>query len=128
MADRANIYIQKGKWPSTYLSVQHVLDCANAGTCHGGYDAPVYRYAQVKGIPDETCNNYQAIDQTVRCSSARVSCGLLLTCISEPSAELYAVYMYAEAIVTLTSACTGPFWVGHTAAWFASVLGSSLGY
>ena len=50
------------------LSVQAVLSCGNSttgcGTCEGGDDALVYEYAVLKGIPEDSCSSYMAVDTT----------------------------------------------------------------
>eukprot|EP01025_Chloroclados_australasicus_P021193 TRINITY_DN2222_c0_g1_i1.p2 TRINITY_DN2222_c0_g1~~TRINITY_DN2222_c0_g1_i1.p2 ORF type:complete len:335 (+),score=21.64 TRINITY_DN2222_c0_g1_i1:172-1176(+) len=73
LADRDNIR-RNDTSMGTYLSVQNVVDCT-PGTCrYGGTGYDVYSYALHKGIPDETCHNYQAIDQSCSAEHQCYSC------------------------------------------------------
>lgn len=107
LSDRFNIMRGEGFSPSMYLSVQNVISCGNeaesCGSCNGGDDLPVYRYAANEGIPDETCNNYRAENENCISETYGSEC---YTC-SPGKAGCYGVDTYKRAYVGEYGSCSG---------------------
>jgi cathepsin X len=42
------------------LSPQTIINCQAGGSCQGGYPGDVYVFGNKNGIPEESCQSYQA--------------------------------------------------------------------
>eukprot|EP00271_Cylindrocystis_brebissonii_P008020 TRINITY_DN22032_c0_g1_i1.p1 TRINITY_DN22032_c0_g1~~TRINITY_DN22032_c0_g1_i1.p1 ORF type:complete len:330 (+),score=38.49 TRINITY_DN22032_c0_g1_i1:125-1114(+) len=64
LSDRLKI-LRKAQWPDINLSIQVILNCAvkMAGSCGGGDALGVYKFMYLKGVPEDTCQQYKAIDE-----------------------------------------------------------------
>eukprot|EP00244_Chara_vulgaris_P012612 TRINITY_DN672_c0_g2_i11.p1 TRINITY_DN672_c0_g2~~TRINITY_DN672_c0_g2_i11.p1 ORF type:complete len:640 (-),score=83.83 TRINITY_DN672_c0_g2_i11:1276-3162(-) len=63
LSDR--IKIQKNcSFPEIQLSPQVLVNCRGGGSCEGGEPTKAFEYIEANGLPDETCQNYEAVDGT----------------------------------------------------------------
>jgi len=102
LSDR--IMIMRNKtFPEINLAPQVLLNCGNAGTCDGGEPGAVYEYIYKNGIPDETCQNYEATDR--KCKPY----GLCETCLPTNGSTCYQITNHTS------------YWVGE----FGTVAGAA---
>lgn len=64
LGDRLMIQ-RKAAFPEINLAIQPLISCGGGGSCNGGNPGGVYDYIHRRGIPDETCQQYQA--KNLRC-------------------------------------------------------------
>jgi cathepsin X len=63
LSDRIKI-LRKAAWPDYNLAIQYILNCgtSTAGSCNGGSATGAFQFARDKGIPLDTCLQYEAHD------------------------------------------------------------------
>jgi cathepsin X len=53
------------------LAPQVLINCGGGGSCEGGNVGGVFDYMETFGLPDETCQNYEAKDDLNPCDSSK---------------------------------------------------------
>jgi cathepsin X len=57
----------KAAYPEVILAPQVLINCGGGGSCEGGNVGGVFDYMTTFGLPDETCQNYEATDNLNPC-------------------------------------------------------------
>ena len=96
--DRLKI-ARNASWPELSLARQVVLNCGakEAGSCKGGSDYGVYVFAHKYGIPDDTCQPYDAKEHF--CTPFRNCMNCDPPVISDQHQRCYSVQRYARYFV-----------------------------
>jgi cathepsin X len=95
LADRINIK-RKGAFPRATLSPQVIINCHGGGSCLGGNPGGVYQFGMVHGIPDDSCNNYSALNPSATSCSDNQVCQVCWNgeCSAVKNPKLYKVSEY----------------------------------
>lgn len=80
LSDRINI-LRNNTWPQAALSPQAIINCKAGGDCNGGDPMGVYKFGYDKGIPEDSCQNYEAKNPTLELCLPAQQCK---TCIPPP--------------------------------------------
>lgn len=88
VADRIRIQ-RKSAWPDIMPSIQVVLNCGQdvAGSCSGGDDIGTYQFLQQTGVPDTTCEAYEAVDNACSAENTCKTCEPDGTCHAIPKSN-----------------------------------------
>ena len=98
-------------------SEQHVLDCAGAGTCAGGWYGPVWDWMQTHGVANESALPYTATDHVcpsgVSGSYKDVAWGFVTTGSSVPSVNQIKQALCDHGPLAVAMMAT-PLFIGYT--------------
>ena len=73
-------------WPEINLAPQVLINEGGGGSCNGGNPAGVFRYIHSNGIPDETCQQYQAKNKP---HGARSDLNICENCVSGNTSKTF---------------------------------------
>lgn len=98
IADRIKI-ATNGTMRDVIPAIQVMINCGTAGTCNGGDSNAANAWVHRNGIPDVTCQQYQA---------KNMECSDINTCMNcDPDGGCYAVKTYPKITVSEYGSVTG---------------------
>jgi len=94
ISDRIKI-ARKAAWPEVVLSPQVLLNCAKQIRmpmgCHGGFFTTTMDYLAQRGLPDQTCAPYEAIEHACDGMGQCKNCFHNDTCVAVTNPTIYKV-------------------------------------
>eukprot|EP01035_Chromulina_nebulosa_P017557 gene17557-23121_t len=98
IADRIKI-ATKGTKRDVIPSIQVLINCGDAGSCNGGDSNAANAWVYKNGVPDITCQQYQAVN---------MECSAYNTCMNcDPNSGCYSVENYPLITVSEYGVATG---------------------
>lgn len=96
--DRLKI-AKKASYPDVILAPQVLINCGGGGSCEGGNVGGVFDYMEKNGLPDETCQNYEATDD-FKCEPTGVceTCTPTGGCTKIESPSLWSLESYGYVL------------------------------